>query len=933
MTAKPERLSSNQLRLWITSQLASSSAIANLSSHHILRGDLDKEALEVAFSAMVERHTVLRTSYQLIEGEPAQFLNEVRTTVLFHEAGHQGRAQIDMWFAEQARLTFELARAPLVRLAVASETPVLHHALLTIHHIACDEHSMRILHSELWGDYDSFSRSSRVDQREDAPQYVEWARQQDAVLASSRGERMARFWAEQMRDAAYTELLPDQFVPLDDRSAASAVEQHISRDVTTRLERIAREERASLFTVFQAALTVLLNHATDRRDIVTGTAVDGRSGPQFESAVGFFTNLLPIRIHLDEGSSVRDAIRHARDAVLDALDNREFPFDSIVRLAGPPRIAGKNPLFQVALELLYEDSSVDPSRASGAELNGLIGNRTTWFDVSVVVVRTALDCHITLTYAHQLFSHLRMQQLLGAFVRVLEAFAEEPSAPVSSLDPFAEPGGRPGSTKLRPALDAWHLRVKELAWTEPNRTSIVVDGKRHSYSDVYSKGRELALRIRAAHLGDGANIAVPIGDPAEFVATVLGVHMAGCSVVPLIGESLTESPIHSVGYVSAIVTDEGLARIDAASRLSVHGELTHEGPDESRRVAAPDHDDAAFILLGRSGESPVVISHAVVARSLQVVSRELELLPGTRIAWTPSPSSGFAFVELCAALASGAEVAVAPAAEGAFVPFLREAAIEVLSSPTIRLAKRDPGPLPDLRTLAVSDGPVPSAVRRRWAEPHRRIIGIYTHNHAYPIVGVFNRDDLRSTLAPRICRLAYDDGTVENSYGHRAAIGSPGELVLGDERGPRSFLVRPRIFDGVAAAPIRGRTADVFSFLSEGTFYYRGRLEDQLLIRGQATAIIDIENGIEQLDMVRLAVVVRGRLGSGRDVLVAHVLVDGKDVDEARFRSELRKHLPRHVPLPDIRFLDEFPLTSGGEIDRTTLASVGDQPTSSSRQS
>lgn len=906
MTAIPEKLSGNQLRLWITTQLDPASAAANVSTRHILRGKLDERALERAFHIMVDRHTVLRTSYHLIGGEPVQVVEDVEPAVL--SAGPlQDRAQIDTWFAAQVARAFDLTRAPPVRLAVASETSTVHHVVVTVHHIACDELSMQILHKELWSDYDALRRSCPAGARDLAPQYTEWARQQDEILASPRGESLAHFWAEQMEDAPYTELLPDQLAPLDDRSSASAVERIISPDLTARLEGMARAERTSFFTVLQAGLTVLLSHATDGRDIVTGTAADGRSGSRFQNAVGFFTNLLPIRIRLGAGSTARDAVRLARNAVLDALDNRDFPFDSIVQIANPPRVTGKNPLFQVALELLYEDPGVDDSRAHGVEADGLIGNRTTWFDVSLVAVRTASECQLMLSYADQLFSHARMHQLLDAFIKVLEAFVDDPGAPVAALDPFAVPNADP-STPGGPlgTPDPWCRRVEDSARVGQRRTAMVAGGERVSYPQIWTSGVELARRIRTARIGYGAIIAIPTMAPIELATAVLGVHLAGCCVLRVPQESLPDTVARSarsasVGAVLRMSADR--VRIECAALHCDQSEPALDRAEADRTGSMPGPNDSAFCVLDPSGAPAAMISHATLARSVETLSEELDLQPGTRMAWTPAAGTGSALVELCAALASGAELDVPPTAEDEYVPFLRDSAIEVVSSPAVGLARHEPGALPHLRTVSVRGGPVPRALRRRWAGPGRRIIGSHTHEEAHAIVAVFDRDDESGPLARLACRAAFDSGRVENAHGHRAALGSPGELVL-----------------GVGGGPDRGRTGDAFSLMGGGALLYRGRLKDQLVIRGQNIAVIDLEQAVERSDAVRLAVVVRAEAASTRDTLVAHIMTEDRDVDEAQFRLELRKLLPRHVALPHVRFVRTFPLTPEGTIDREALA-------------
>ena len=57
-------LSFSQQRLWFLDQLTPGSATYNVAYALLLQGDLNREALTSAFTALVERHEVLRTSWQ-----------------------------------------------------------------------------------------------------------------------------------------------------------------------------------------------------------------------------------------------------------------------------------------------------------------------------------------------------------------------------------------------------------------------------------------------------------------------------------------------------------------------------------------------------------------------------------------------------------------------------------------------------------------------------------------------------------------------------------------------------------------------------------------------------------------------------------------------------------------------------------------------------
>src|SRR5260370_17567041 len=74
-------LSSNQLRIWFVEQLAEQAAVNNLHFGVRLTGQLDLAALDQSLRIIVDRHEALRTTFDLRNGEPVQFTDDIRPPV------------------------------------------------------------------------------------------------------------------------------------------------------------------------------------------------------------------------------------------------------------------------------------------------------------------------------------------------------------------------------------------------------------------------------------------------------------------------------------------------------------------------------------------------------------------------------------------------------------------------------------------------------------------------------------------------------------------------------------------------------------------------------------------------------------------------------------------------------------------------------------
>src|SRR5580693_5027577 len=144
-----------QQRLWFLDQLAPGEPTYNMSYAFWLEGPLDTHALQRAMDAIVARHAVLRTSIVAFDGVPEQVVADTGTVPIEHievppglDEGERTR-KIESIAGELARQPFDLAIAPLIRMALIIAGPGRHLLVLVTHQSISDGSSMRILLDEL----------------------------------------------------------------------------------------------------------------------------------------------------------------------------------------------------------------------------------------------------------------------------------------------------------------------------------------------------------------------------------------------------------------------------------------------------------------------------------------------------------------------------------------------------------------------------------------------------------------------------------------------------------------------------------------------------------------------------------------------------------------------------------------------------------------
>jgi amino acid adenylation domain-containing protein len=169
---------------------------------------------------------------------------------------------------------------------------------------------------------------------------------------------------------------------------------------------------------------------------------------------------------------------------------------------------------------------------------------------------------------------------------------------------------------------------------------------------------------------------------------------------------------------------------------------------------------------------------------------------------------------------------------------------------------------------------------------------------------------------------------VLDGHQQHVPIGVPNELYLGGVQVGRGYCNRPELtderfivdpFSKTSGARLY-KTGDLVRRLPNGMIQFLGRIDHQVKIRGHRIELGEIESVVKLHPAVQEAVVVVREDALGDKRLVAYVRPTNPfSALEGQLRSTLRDHLPTYMLPAAFVFLDAFPMTPNGKLDRIAL--------------
>jgi amino acid adenylation domain-containing protein len=340
-------LSHAQQRLYVLHHTEGGAAAYNMSFVFRLAATLDTPCFERAIGRLCQRHEVLRSALIEKDGELLQQVHQnVVPHCVVHQLGADDLTTAISLFRQDAAEEFELHTVPLFRVRICrlGETSAL--LSLVMHHIIGDGWSMQIFFGELMTFY-----AEEIGQQAQKLPALQIQYRDYAVWQQNRDwHEEAAYWRVALQDAPKHIALPCDGNPDYRGSAAGVVKKRLSAELMESLRAYSRRKGVSLATLSLTIFAALLHRLTRQQDMVIGMGVAGRERAELEGLIGFFINILPIRIVMDEESELEALLDQVHCASLEALERHDYPFDLLVREVAPSRGGKRESLINVMFE-------------------------------------------------------------------------------------------------------------------------------------------------------------------------------------------------------------------------------------------------------------------------------------------------------------------------------------------------------------------------------------------------------------------------------------------------------------------------------------------------------------------------------------------------------------------------------------------------------
>lgn len=432
-------LSFAQRRLWFMDQLDPGNPAYNILAAVRITGSFDIDIFQRAMQEVVQRHETLRTIFQSREGQPVQIIQkQCLLTIPLLDLSRSRREERDVQLRNiaqsEGRKPFDLGQGPLLRITLVRFDEREHIALLILHHIISDGWSMGILLREVARLYEAFSHGLDSPLNEIPIQYIDYVHWLQNSMTGAALDSHLAYWKDQLKGN-----LPELKLPAD--NPRPAVQSHnganksltLPADLSDKLRRLGESEGATLFMTLASAFATLLHKYSGQTDIIIGAGIANRTRAEIEDLIGFFVNLLVLRLEVSSGLPYRNLLKRMSEVVLGAYKHQDLPFEKLVDELQIERNLNRLPLLQAVLVL--QNMPVESPKVPGLDWELVeFDTSTTRFDLTLFINDSSRELKLLMQYNADLFLPKTIARMLTHFQALLESIVAQPDIRISALN-------------------------------------------------------------------------------------------------------------------------------------------------------------------------------------------------------------------------------------------------------------------------------------------------------------------------------------------------------------------------------------------------------------------------------------------------------------------------------------------------------------------
>ena len=775
-------------------------------------------------------------------------------------------------------------------------------------------------------------------------------------LISQKKSLTISYWQKQLQDIAPILNFPtDKLRELnfssqekneDDFKQCSMI---LSAELSVAVKDFARQEKIPLQSIFLSAFKALLYRYTNQSNIIVGCL------DWYENRLSNKLEILPVTVEISDNVSFLELLAATQTQVSTAEDRLDL---NIATLSQALKQENFEFLIASISQMLFGFSTSTSTTKTKFTKTKLPR------ELCLEITDDSFDISYQIEYNSHLYHRKTIERIGRNYQILLESLIANPQVAITSLPLISRSEQDKvliewNQTQIEEEHECIHQLFETRVVNSPEALAIVCQGEELTYQELNQKANQVANYLKNLGIGKGSLVGLYLERSVTMVVGLFGIIKTGAAYVPLdLGNPqprqafILEDAKVSVLLTQASLLDKIPSQIEHNICLDRDWNAIAKSSPDNCPGEVTASDLALIVYTSGSTGKPkgVMITHGNLShyansmhKSLKVTSEDVYLHRG-QIALIASAR------QLLMPLTQGAGVVILtePEKRDPFLMFdgIKRYGVTIVDRvPSFWLGFSDIFRQLDsetkqsiqdnrVRLVATSGEQVALEVYDCWRETFGdrvELANLYGQTEGTGVVTVYHvpqQLDRSFKALPVGSPIGNMRVYLLDEYLKPVPVGVVAQIHISGAGVAKGYLNRPELTaEKFIANPfVEGerlyKTGDLGRYLPNGSIQFLGRMDRQVNIQGLRIELGEIEAILSQNELIQEAAVVVRQNKLGETLAVYLVSTQTLPPSIEILTDYLQQKLPTYMIPKEFIFVDKFPVTTSGKVDRIALSAL-----------
>lgn len=917
-------MSSAQKRIYTIEQVQGESITYNIPIAFQVSQPVDLTKLTKSLNELIERHQVLRTYFEMIDGKFGQIVEEEHQVTI--EKIVDSSKPLSVVLDEFVR-PFKIDTLPLLRVCYCTLVTGEQYLLFDAHHIIMDGGSMGLFLEELSRLYNDELLPPMKLQYKD---YSAWHRKKEQQTSK-------QFWLDEFSNGLPEfELFYDYPRPKEREYLGDTVSTSLAPEQVKLLSQLAEKTSTTNYMIFIACFMIFLSKYSGSEEVVIGTTVSGRDHPDIQNLLGMFVNTVPINDTIHGNEDFITYLERVKRKIIGIFDHQDYPLDEIVEALKAPVCENKNPIFNILFNYQSNgqlDVALGDSKLTEVDRDSHVAKFDLTFNLGIA------DNQVELVWEYDvnLLKKSTVERMQRHFVTLMSAILADTTKLISKVTCLEQEEIKQIVTEFNQpdyelpkeatVINSFNQQVKKT----PTHLALANTERTLTYAELNEQATKIAALIQAKQ-AESTIVAIVAAREIQTIIAYLGILKAGCAYLPLDPKSPKKRNLEIIEKSQAsLLIDFTVDEPDdtlAISQITAR-DLKPTQPMPDFQSISLTKDVLAYVIYtsGTTGEPKgTMIEHKSIIRLVK--DPNYVQLNQPNILQTGSLTFDASTFEIWGALLNGGTLYLSEI-ENLVDPDKLKNMIEMWEIEVMWLTASLFNQLISINEHAFSaldylliGGEKLSTYhvsKFKQANQKTHLINGYGPTECTTFALTYEIENTFAKMIPIGKPINYTKGLIFSDDA-LCGIGMPGELYLGGEGLAKGYLGKEELTnEKFVENPFNSaeklyKTGDLVRWNQAGQIEFLGRIDQQVKIRGFRIELKEIEAHLLAIAEIKEAAVKMIEVENTSEKQLLAYISTTSDISEKQIKAYLRTQLPEYMIPKAIVLLDALPTTKNGKL-------------------